>query len=139
MGTFHHHQGNYDKAVEYLERAATLAGKIGDPKYEQWAWLWVGFGYERLGQQSKGIEAYEKALEIARKRDDAKAQVQIACRLSRLNIRQGNYIKAAEHFVNAMEPAGKISNQDIVMKVRDILGTIRRKWERTSPEKSDLE
>ena len=72
LAAFHQHQGHYDKAVKYLKRAAARAGKVGDSKYEEWALLCLGVSYERLGQEPKGIEAYAKALEIARKRDDAR-------------------------------------------------------------------
>ena len=138
LGSLYGDQGHYDKAVECVEESASLAKKAGNFDLERWALHYLGATYERLGQDSKAIEALERALEIARMRKDAKAQLQIAGCLSHLYFTKQNYAKAAQLCVNAVESASKLNDGEAASGIRDTLEMICRVWEKTDPGNKDL-
>ncbi|MFH0824687.1 MAG: ankyrin repeat domain-containing protein, partial [Pseudomonadota bacterium] len=131
-------QDKYSEAGKYLEESANLAKKAGKTDLERWALQYLAWTREHLGQDSGAIEAYEKALEMARTQKDGKAQLQIASCLPHLYFTKQNYAKAAQLCTNAVESASKLEDRLVESRIRNTLEEICRVWEKTDPGNEDL-
>ena len=60
--------GQYNKAIDYLEKALELSKEIGDKSHEGHWFGNLGIVYMSLEQYDKAIGEYEKAVEISKKR-----------------------------------------------------------------------
>ncbi len=66
LGVTYVENGNYSKAIEYMEQSLLLSREIGDRKSEASILNNLGSTYEKLGDLVRAVELYEQALLINR-------------------------------------------------------------------------
>ncbi|BBD69973.1 TPR repeat-containing protein [Nostoc commune NIES-4072] len=59
-------QQEYQKAIQILQQALTIARELKDQKHEATALLGLGFNYNALGEKQKALDFYNQALPIWR-------------------------------------------------------------------------
>src|SRR5919107_1239608 len=64
IGTVYRRLGQYQKSIEYQEKALEIAKDIGNKSGESGCYSDIGVVYYRIGQYQKAIEYQEKALPI---------------------------------------------------------------------------
>lgn len=112
LGRLCEERGDRGKAGELYERALTLFARIGDTASEsqisfklgELYCLGVGFFHNMQGDKSLGF--YQRALEAARKIDDAKAEARVLDAIGDVHKLRGQYRKSAEsnsHYDTAQE------------------------------------
>ena len=68
LGEVHRAMGEYQKTIEYFQKALDLAEEFGDNSYTKTKILNnLGFTYHSLGEYNKAINFYRKAIILARK------------------------------------------------------------------------
>ena len=74
LGSAYFSMGDYQKAIEYYERAYTIAKENGN-RHDEGAWLLnLGNAYRNQGQVQIAIKYYEQALDIAREIGDRQGE-----------------------------------------------------------------
>jgi TolA-binding protein len=92
-------QGQYERC---LAAATVLAENAREPSWRQIGWYWAGMGQSQLGNAKAAIPLFEKAVaEKAATREGAEAQLLLAA----LELKAGQYDRAAERFAAAAESA----------------------------------
>jgi len=89
-GNTYYYKGNYDKAIEYYEKAIEL--KSDDEVYYN-----MGYVYCNKGNYDKAIECYEKAIELKPDKNEAYNN------MGNAYYNKGNYDKAIECYEKAIE------------------------------------
>ena len=89
-GNTYYYKGNYDKAIEYYEKAIEL--KSDDEVYYN-----MGYVYCNKGNYDKAIECYEKAIELKPDKNEAYNN------MGNTYYYKGNYDKAIEYYEKAIE------------------------------------
>jgi tetratricopeptide (TPR) repeat protein len=69
IGYVKNHQGDYEKAIEYYEKALEILQKTLPSNHPNWATSYnnIGILYKNMGENSKALSFYEKSLEIQQK------------------------------------------------------------------------
>lgn len=66
LGVAYAQRGESAKAIEVLERAASIAGQLGDQEKRATALLHLGSAHVGVGEPSRAISLYNESLEIAK-------------------------------------------------------------------------
>ncbi len=108
-------QSNEDlkKALQNLEEALTIYGRVGDPKRSAYVYNSAGIIYFRLAQYDKAREYFDKSLELSRKIGEVNAEGLTLNNLGLLYSHWGQYAKSAEYYEQSVA---------ICRKLRDIKG-----------------
>ncbi|XP_046855133.1 uncharacterized protein LOC124448164 [Xenia sp. Carnegie-2017] len=124
LGNVYSDTGNFDKAIEFHEKALEIRKQSLGPNHVDVAWSINNLGnvYKDTGNYDKAVEFHEKALEI-RKQSLGPNHVDVATSLNNLgNVYSytGNYDKAIEFHEKALE----IRKQSLGPNHVDVAGSL---------------
>ena len=136
LGYVKDHQGDYEKALWYYEKALEILEKIVPPNNPLFATSYnnIGMVYDSMGEYSKALLFCEKALEIDHKTLPLNHPGLAASysNIGTLYLNMGEYSKAISFFEKAFEMQQKTlpSNHPDLASSYNNIGTVYRKYGR---------
>ena len=100
-------QKKYDLAIENLNKGAQLFLEIGH--YDDYSACLNNMGqiYRNLGDTKKGLEAYQKALDMSIKYEDSHGEAKYLCNIGIVQTELGNFALAESHLKKGLEISTK--------------------------------
>ena len=111
LGNAYRSQGDFRKAVEYLEKHLKIAIEVGDRVGEGEAIGNLGSAYKSLGDFQKAIEYHEKYLKIAKEIGYRAGEGRAYSSLSNPYLSQGDFRKAIEYNEKSLKLAIEIGDR----------------------------
>jgi CHAT domain-containing protein/tetratricopeptide (TPR) repeat protein len=122
LGEVHRAMGEYQKTIEYFQKALDLAEEFGDNSYFKTKILNnLGFTYHSLGEYNKAINFYRKAIVLARKFDNKVVEAESLAYSGYAYNFLGDYKKAINYGQQALA-LGFIEDKIFEGRVRYSLG-----------------
>jgi len=106
----------YQKALEYHQKALDISTNIRDIKGESVSLINIGLVYDDLGHYHKALECYQKALNIDRKIGDVNGEANVLTNIGNVYADFGQYEKAIGYYAQALP---------IYRKIGDVRGEAR--------------
>ncbi len=133
LGLMHNFLGNYDKAIEYYEKALASDLKTFGPAHPKVASHWnnVGLAWDAKGHYNRAIEYYEKAL-ASNLKTFGPAHPEVATFWGNLGgswHAKGHYDRAIEYYEKALKVFKKLGLHHRVRVVAINLAFARKKFE----------
>jgi tetratricopeptide (TPR) repeat protein len=141
LASLHLDQKQYLAAVKAFKECASLSKQAGDEPLEQYALHCEAIACDHLGQATEAIKCYARALEIAEKRHEVKAQMQMFGPLAYLYFVNGDYAKAAETCMKGLKLADRRGDSECELDeatIRKNLDEVLREWEKKYPGNDGL-
>lgn len=129
LGATFNFLGNYQRAVEYHEKAADMYAKLRNRTSQGQCFANMAFAYSQLGDIHNAGEAFLHAFQAAKDSDDKRTQWQVCEGLGAVWFNQKNIKKAVEYFQKALtlvassEPSNTVAQNRIVAKITLALQT----------------
>ncbi|XP_062578947.1 tetratricopeptide repeat protein 24-like isoform X4 [Saccostrea cucullata] len=129
LGATYNFLGNYQKAVEYHEKAGDMYARLRNRNSQGQCFANMAFAYSQLGDIANAGEAFLHALQAAKDSGDKRTQWQVSEGLGAVAFNQNNIKKAVEYFQKALtlvassEPSNTVAQNRIVAKITLALQT----------------
>ncbi|XP_061198246.1 tetratricopeptide repeat protein 24-like isoform X2 [Saccostrea echinata] len=129
LGATYNFLGNYQKAVEYHEKAGDMYARLRNRNSQGQCFANMAFAYSQLGDITNAGEAFLHALQAAKDSGDKRTQWQVSEGLGAVAFNQNNIKKAVEYFQKALtlvassEPSNTVAQNRIVAKITLALQT----------------
>nr|XP_022339225.1 tetratricopeptide repeat protein 24-like isoform X9 [Crassostrea virginica] len=123
LGATFNFLGNYQKAVEYHEKASDMYARLRNRSSQGQCFANMAFAYSQLGDISNAGEAFLHAFQAAKDSGDKRTQWQVCEGLGAVSFNQNNIKKAVEYFQKALtlvassEPLNTAAQNRIVAKI----------------------
>ncbi|XP_078338565.1 uncharacterized protein LOC111134473 isoform X3 [Crassostrea virginica] len=123
LGATFNFLGNYQKAVEYHEKASDMYAQLRNRSSQGQCFANMAFAYSQLGDISNAGEAFLHAFQAAKDSGDKRTQWQVCEGLGAVSFNQNNIKKAVEYFQKALtlvassEPLNTAAQNRIVTKI----------------------
>lgn len=123
LGATFNFLGNYQRAVEYHEKAADMYAKLRNRTSQGQCFANMAFAYSQLGDIHNAGEAFLHAFQAAKDSDDKRTQWQVCEGLGAVWFNHKNIKKAVEYFQKALtlvassEPSNTVAQNRIVAKI----------------------
>jgi tetratricopeptide (TPR) repeat protein len=111
LGNAYHLMGDYQKAIEYHERALAIAKENSNRQSEGIVLGNLGVAYISLGQVQTAIDYYEQSLKIARKTGTRQLEENNLGNLGLAYISLGQVQTAIDYYKQALEIAREIGDR----------------------------
>lgn len=106
LGQIYHHQGQYDKALDYFSQAHSINKHISRTENDETASIYNCFGvlYNSLGDYKQSLEYYRKALDILKqiKNDEDDMIASIYANIGSSLMQIGDFNNALKYYQNAL-------------------------------------
>ncbi|MEH2352734.1 tetratricopeptide repeat protein, partial [Nostoc sp.] len=112
LGNVYNYQGQYERAIEFLQQSLEIAKKIDDRNIESSSLMNLGIAYDSQGQYQRAIDFYQQSLEIAREIGDRNSEGKSLANLGNAYNSQGQYQQAIDFYQQSLEIAREIGDRN---------------------------
>jgi tetratricopeptide (TPR) repeat protein len=110
MGTLYKDFGEYDKALDFYNRAYEIAQKNNDLKNSATVLQQVGLIYQEKGDYDEALKQYQKSLKIKEKIRDIRGIALLMGQMGELHFQKNEFAAALEFFIQAFLVFAKIGS-----------------------------
>ncbi|OJV16429.1 MAG: two-component sensor histidine kinase [Dyadobacter sp. 50-39] len=124
LGSVYREQGQLKEALKVNSQLYTLARAENDPWYESYGLHAVGRVFNDMGDETKAMDFYRKALTLSEKTGSTELQGNILLNTAHLYIKQRNWKEAYKYCMLAKQIAMPVKNSSIIMEAEEMLYTV---------------
>ncbi len=103
--------GQYDKGLDYYEKALAISLELGDRTREGSALSSLGNVFYQWGQYDKAVDCYEKSLAICREVNDRIGEAKSLVCLGNVFYQWGQYDKAVDYYEKSLAICREVNDQ----------------------------
>ena len=111
LGNVYNYQGQYERAIEFLQQSLEIAKKIDDRNIESSSLMNLGIAYDSQGEYQRAIDFYQQSLEIAREIGDRNSEGKSLANLGNAYNYQGQYQQAINFYQQSLDIAREIGDR----------------------------
>ncbi|MGF1936576.1 MAG: tetratricopeptide repeat protein [Nostoc sp. ChiQUE02] len=112
LGVAYNYQGQYERAIQFLEQSLEIAREIDDRNTEGLPLVNLGVAYNYQGQYERAIQFLQQSLKIAREIGDRNTEGLSLMNLGNAYDYQRQYERAIQFLQQSLEIAREIGNQN---------------------------
>jgi signal transduction histidine kinase len=124
IGQIHKALNNFDKAIEYLEQAKTIAEEVNFPNSIITVYYDLGSIYRMKGDRDKALEYALKALTISVEHRNKQYEIITPCLISSIYAELKNNDKAFEYAQQAVKTAEEYGEKRLIIAAMDALSRV---------------
>ncbi|MCK4949804.1 MAG: tetratricopeptide repeat protein [Thermoplasmata archaeon] len=130
IGTLHWYGGEYDRALEFLEKSLRIQEKIGDQRGIAASLGNIGNVHSERGEYDSALEWHEKSLGIFERIGESRHIAACLISMGQVHFRRGEYDKALEFHSRGLEIARRTGAKEQIIWA--CLGTSRADTDRNA-------
>jgi tetratricopeptide (TPR) repeat protein/DNA-binding CsgD family transcriptional regulator len=124
IGQLYYHQNEFDKAIEYMDKALIIQEKIGDKFHISNTLINMGTFYSKQGKTEAAITTFNRALSLKKEISDKKGEAKILINIGSENQIIKEYKVALEYFNDALDISEKTFDKISIIICQTNIGSV---------------